>query len=894
MKTKISYFFTFIAISIILIFLIISIFNNQKEEHLQAERELASVTYKTILSSFRTHSEIIYINKINTPEIINIFKYAWESNESERDLIRDKLYNSLIGMYNGMKLFHLKQLHFHLPNNDSFLRFHRPSKYGDNLTEIRSTVAFVNRELEAVHGFEEGRIFNGYRFVYPLFHGEKHLGSVETSVSMQTIIDKFKIETGADIEFIIEKDVVEKKVFKEEQSNYIETSFDKNFMHEKSISEDGDKELEEAIAKYTNRYKKQFQNSIESGKIFNFPSMIGSGKCFIITFLPVENSITKEVVAYIIVKRDHHDLINTLFTYIAFSIFLILITAIFLYLQYRVQKSKASISHQNDLLEEVQHIGHLGYIEIDFSEDGKTFWSKEIFRLFGLPISSNCNNCSFQNLIKYVHKEDQGFVEREFLNSISTRLNYKITHRVIREDGEERYIDHECSHILDENKNVIQSIITLHDITTLKVYEMELEKTKERYEDLISHIPDILFRAKIDQNRSIIYINSAIEKLTGYKASSFLYNREKSFISITEREDREKLLKVIEKAFQNLEQYRVEYRIISDTGEVIWVSESGEIVLDDNNNLIVDGIINNITPQKVAYQKLQRFIDTQEAIVLLTDGKKLQFANKSFFTFFNYENIEKFLKSYDCVCQRFIQNDQFFHLGKIRDDQNWIDEIVKLPQKDRLVSIADHKENIHIFSVNINSFEDMQYVISFNDISETIIEKLHLQNSATKDQLTGAYNRFFFENSYKKIIHNIYDTGKDTGVIIFDIDHFKHVNDTYGHNVGDEVLKNLVKIVKSHIRKEEDTLIRWGGEEFLIFVSISDLEDLYKVSENLRANIESSNFPVSQNITCSFGGSKYIKGEDISNAIERADVALYKAKNSGRNRVVINLEAEEL
>lgn len=148
------------------------------------------------------------------------------------------------------------------------------------------------------------------------------------------------------------------------------------------------------------------------------------------------------------------------------------------------------------------------------------------------------------------------------------------------------------------------------------------------------------------------------------------------------------------------------------------------------------------------------------------------------------------------------------------------------------------------------------------------------------DQLTRVYNRHYFERRKNKI-------NSDYVVIMMDIDRFKSINDTYGHKAGDIVLKEVAQLIKKSIR-QDDILLRWGGEEFAIFFKGS-LEDAVNLAERLRHLIESTPVDTGDhllNITASFGISSVKSNEPIHEAIIKADKMLYKAKNSGRNRVV--------
>ena len=152
------------------------------------------------------------------------------------------------------------------------------------------------------------------------------------------------------------------------------------------------------------------------------------------------------------------------------------------------------------------------------------------------------------------------------------------------------------------------------------------------------------------------------------------------------------------------------------------------------------------------------------------------------------------------------------------------------------------------------------------------------------DKLTGLFNRVKLDEVLKDEFNRSNRFKRSFGIIIIDIDYFKKVNDTYGHQVGDQVLILFAKILKENIRKV-DILGRWGGEEFMIICSENDFQDTMKLAESLRQIISKYDFPTIGDFSASFGVSIYSGDENIDKVIERADNALYKAKANGRNRV---------
>jgi diguanylate cyclase (GGDEF)-like protein len=179
----------------------------------------------------------------------------------------------------------------------------------------------------------------------------------------------------------------------------------------------------------------------------------------------------------------------------------------------------------------------------------------------------------------------------------------------------------------------------------------------------------------------------------------------------------------------------------------------------------------------------------------------------------------------------------------------------------------------------------LEQTIELEERIKTISEqKAEIEKLANTDSLTQLYNRYKFnllfeENIYKSTTHFSPFT-----IILFDIDRFKSINDNFGHDVGDYVLVELPKIVKTKLR-EEDIFARWGGEEFVILLPNSGIARGVGIAEKIRRAIEIYEFKFVKRITASFGVSKFNRGDTAEKLLKRADSLLYKAKQNGRNRI---------
>ncbi len=192
--------------------------------------------------------------------------------------------------------------------------------------------------------------------------------------------------------------------------------------------------------------------------------------------------------------------------------------------------------------------------------------------------------------------------------------------------------------------------------------------------------------------------------------------------------------------------------------------------------------------------------------------------------------------------------------------------------------------------------------ISNKELLEKIAElesKVHsLENELIHDKLTSAKTRGYFEEKSKEYVdfagkvrggkRRDWAGFRDISFLFFDIDHFKKINDTYGHDVGDKVLKEFASVVKNSLRVG-DIFARWGGEEFVVILLGSNEMDSKVKADEIRKKVEDMTFdnPSELKITVSIGVAEFDGDITFENLIKNADNALYKAKDTGRNKVVV-------
>lgn len=234
-------FFTIAIITIVCISGLIVFRYRRTVDEITSQKEIAFQNkYEALINVYGLFARGLYENVIDCLEVDEIMAEAAAArNKRELVRLREELYERLKPSYENMVDYNYRQLHFHLPDNTSFMRFHSPDNWGDDLTEVRATVRYVNETGKAAKGFEEGRIFNGYRFVFPLSFEDRHVGSVEISISMEAVIDMLRDLYGQDVQFLLSKAVMEKKVFEWEKEHYREWEVSEKYVIDLGISSSG-------------------------------------------------------------------------------------------------------------------------------------------------------------------------------------------------------------------------------------------------------------------------------------------------------------------------------------------------------------------------------------------------------------------------------------------------------------------------------------------------------------------------------------------------------------------------------------------------------------------------------------------------------------------------------
>lgn len=317
-------------------YVINNIYKEKIEDYKKFKIDELKLSYDIIINSYKQSSQIVFNEVINKPEIWSILEDANSNNPEKVDKARQKLLSKFSSTYKRLEKLDVRQLHFHLANNRSFLRFHRPLKYGDDLTDIRYSIKMTNLELKPNFGFEEGKIYYGFRNVFPIVSKQnKHLGSVEISFDFNLIKKElFKILPN-DYYFLVNKDIIIKKLFASEIKNYKQSFLHDKFMYDKYVK------ISETAKTINKTIKKEISNTLEK-----FNPIVLHCKCidenYIVSFLPILN-VEGNKSAYIVSYEKDNIIedINRIYYLILFAVLVFFI--IIFSLVFRINKNNLKL-----------------------------------------------------------------------------------------------------------------------------------------------------------------------------------------------------------------------------------------------------------------------------------------------------------------------------------------------------------------------------------------------------------------------------------------------------------------------------------------------------------------------------------------------------------------------
>jgi diguanylate cyclase (GGDEF)-like protein/PAS domain S-box-containing protein len=473
--------------------------------------------------------------------------------------------------------------------------------------------------------------------------------------------------------------------------------------------------------------------------------------------------------------------------------------------------------------------------------------------------------------------------------------------------------------------------------TENSLFHVNGRKTKKTQNEdqltfLLRTLPGMVYRCKNDPNWTMVFVSEGCYDLTGYKPEDLIENNKIAYNDLIHPQDQIKIWDEIQEAIQENKKFEFVYRIFTADQQEKWVWERGQAAYDNHQqSIVLEGFITDITDRirsEMEAKKAQQQADAlREALTEITTqlslAEVLRKILDSLKKVLSYDSATLFLKldgEIKIVAARGFENTGLLINRTFPSNHKLIlaiDEvrkplIIKDASQDPRFEKWDIKEHSrswmgiplirnHITigyltldnnQPDIYTEEDANTAQLFANGAAIVIENAKLyeksQQLATSDALTSIFNRrhFYelalteFERSKRYKAH--------LSVIMLDIDHFKYINDKYGHLTGDQILISFVQRVQAELRTS-DVFARYGGEEFIILLPETDNRQAIQVAERLRvvtAEKPFTNNQTSPYITISLGVATLDDScDNLDTLIDRSDKALYEAKQIGRNRV---------
>lgn len=468
--------------------------------------------------------------------------------------------------------------------------------------------------------------------------------------------------------------------------------------------------------------------------------------------------------------------------------------------------------------------------------------------------------------------------------------------------GAAKWVSQHFYAIQDAQGRVSRVVILTEDITERKLAHEIMRESEERLTAVMegSQLGYSDWNIQTDEVRR----NERWAGMLGYT----LHEIETTFNQWEELihpDDRAHALQAVQDHLEGKTQiHRDEYRLRAKDGSYRWILDQGRIIEYDPQGrpLRMTATHTDITERKQAeaqLRQLSRAVEQSPASIIITDvNGKIEYVNPKFTTLTGYTLDEvqgktpRLLKSEKSPPEIYAELWQTILAGK-----EWRGEFLNRKKNGELYWEYASISAITDTNGKINHFVSVNEDITIRKKTEESLRLLNieLEQQALTDYLTNLYNRRYFmtrgEEEFKRTKRN----GQPLALLVLDIDNFKRVNDSYGHEAGDRALQEVAKALKSNLR-EIDVLGRMGGEEFAVLLPNTSLNDAALLAERVRQTMENTSFEIPGNalkITICVGVSAFVEGmSNIDDMFRNADSAMYQAKNAGRNRTVKYAETQ--
>ena len=552
-------------------------FSYDKNNYFQEKYNDLNLKYSDKVIANKMVVEALFDNILQDKNMIDLMRYA--NKEKDKNIYREKLYNLYIKDFNRMKKKGILQFHFHLANGDSFLRFHKPSKFGDSLL-FRKSINNVIKTKKDVFGFELGRYFEGFRYVYPIINNGEFLGSVEASLNTKNIINQMTDTLNGHFSIILNTEALNKIVNKEHiKKCFKELSLVDGFSISRELyNEKIEKELFASIGK-------DIKNDL-----INYKTFTVAYDSKLITFLPLLDLEQKNI-GYIFSFRSD----DTMKGMIYFQVLkFISILFLFLLIYYFYNRSKEKSAEVLQILSAIDKTTLIS----KSNPQGKITYASDAF--------CKVSGYSKEELIGKNHNivRDPSMSKEAFEDMWETIKNGKIWNGIVtnrKKDGSQYVVNATILPLFDNNNKIKEYIGIRHDISELESYKNQLEHKLSEYTKLVDKNVII---STTDKTGKIIYASEAFCKISGYSKEE-LINQNHNIVRDPSmpKEAFEDMWKTI----KSKKSWQGEVRNKKKNGGFYWVNAVITPNLDKNGDIIsYTGIRQDITDRKLIEEISQK------------------------------------------------------------------------------------------------------------------------------------------------------------------------------------------------------------------------------------------------------------------------------------------------
>lgn len=393
--------------------------------------------------------------------------------------------------------------------------------------------------------------------------------------------------------------------------------------------------------------------------------------------------------------------------------------------------------------------------------------------------------------------------------------------------------------------------------------------------------PIVITDTNWDDGLKIIYVNKAFCDTSEYPKEQILGKSPKI---LQGKNSNYEVLSELKKSLQQDKNYVGQTINYKKSGISYYVKWSISPLKDQNNNTIGYISFQKVIDRKIDFNHeklLSTVVDISKNLVLVSDIEgNIVYVNNSFCKKLGYDK-DELVGQHTRVLKSGEQNSSFYQkMWRAILKKGTFSDVFISKKKDG--SLFYDKKDIN--TIKDSNGDPLFYVSISHDITQQVKKEQKLQSEVFIDTLTNQYNRKKYEQVIGQKINKFQQDQKVFSLVLVDIDYFKSINDTYGHDMGDHVLKELALLIQNNIR-QNDMLFRWGGEEFALLLD-QNKNQAFQTAQKLKQTIKKYQFQ-SIHITASFGIAEVCNDIDSSTLFKNADKVLYTAKNSGRDCIKV-------